>query len=135
MKKQAKAKIVHRQKASESVRERAAKLSGVQTLPRTSKLKGKIFRPLSVISRVAHKEYNPVPVPKNKFGKVLGKRFNLIPRFIVDAWIEVKRVSWPSRKDALRLTLTVVVFAVIFAVFVQIFGFLFERLFKYILIS
>jgi preprotein translocase SecE subunit len=126
---------VVRHKAPETVRERATK----QLLPRqpkSSKLRNKIYRPLSVLRRVAAKEFNPVKVPqKGRFGRILGKRFNLIPGFITNAWKELRQVNWPSRKDALRMTFAVIVFAVVFAIFVQVFGILFEKLFKFILTS
>jgi preprotein translocase SecE subunit len=127
-------KAVRRHKAPETVRERAAKQLGQPRL-KDSKLKAKMYRPLSTLRRIAQKEFNPIRVPQNRWGRVLGKRFNLIPLFLANAWKELRQVNWPSRKDALRLTFAVVVFAVAFAIFVQIFGFLFERLIKYILTS
>ena len=125
-------KIV-RPKTPETVRERAGK----QTLPKQSRsrLRNKIHRPLSVLRRVGTKEFNPVKLPQNRTGRVLGKRFNLVPNFIVNSWKELKQVNWPTRKDAIKLTLAVIIFAVAFAIFVQLFGILFEKLFRYILTS
>ncbi len=127
-------KVVHH-KAPETVRERATK----QMLPRqpkSSKLRNKIYRPLSVLRQAAIKEFNPVKVTQNgRMGRFLSKRFNLVPGFIVNAWKELRQVNWPSRKDALRMTFAVIVFAVVFAIFVQVFGILFEKLFKFILTS
>ena len=128
-------KMIRRPKVPETIRERAAKQSGRQIKPRDSRLKAKIYRPLSTLRRVAQKEFNPIKMPESRWGKFLGKRLNLIPGFLVNAWKELRQVNWPSRKDALKLTLAVVVFAVIFAIFVQFFGFLFEKLIKYILTS
>lgn len=128
-------KITRLQKTPETIRERAARQSGEQPKPRDSRLKAKIYRPLSTLRRVAQKEFNPLKMPESRWGKLLGKRFNLIPGFLVNAWRELRQVNWPSRRDALKLTLAVVIFAVIFAVFVQVFGYLFEKLIKYILTS
>lgn len=123
-------KPAHR-RTPETVRERATRQPAVKQ-PKNSKIRSKIHRPLSVLRRAAQKEFNPVKLPQNRAGKFLNKRFNLIPVFLVNAWKELRQVNWPSRKDAIKLTFAVVVFAAIFAVFVQIFGILFERLFKYI---
>jgi len=121
-------------KMPETVRERATKQQDTNRQVKKNGVSSKIVRPLSTLRKVGQKEYNPVKVPQNKrWGKILGKRFNLLPTAIVNAWHELGRVSWPSRKDALKLTLAVVVFAVVFAIFVQLFGFGFERLMKFIL--
>jgi preprotein translocase SecE subunit len=120
-----------RRRAPETIRERAARQTVVKQ-PKSSKLISKIHRPLSTLKRAGQKEFHPIKLPQNQVGKFLSKRFNLIPGFLVNAWRELRQVNWPSRKDAIKLTFAVIVFAAIFAVFVQIFGILFERLFKYI---
>jgi preprotein translocase subunit SecE len=121
-------------KSPETVRERADKQSSRSKVPNT-KLRSKIHRPLSVLRRAGQKEFNPVPVPNNKAGKILGKRFNLVPKFLKEAWAELRLVTWPSKKVAARLTGAVVMFAFIFAIFVQILDFLFNKLFKVILLK
>ncbi len=42
----------------------------------------------------------------------------LVPRYFVNAWREVRLVTWPSRKETWRLTLAVFVFATIFGLMV-----------------
>jgi preprotein translocase SecE subunit len=124
----------HRKKTPETVRELAQKESTKRLIPK-GRFSKKIYRPLSVIGRVAHKEYNPISVPKNKTGRILGKKVHIIPGFIKDSARELKQVTWPSWSMALKLTFAVIVFAVVFAIFVQLFGYLFEKLFKYIFVS
>lgn len=127
------AKPEHRKKAPETIRERIAKQSG-QSLPKDSKVKANIYRPLSTLRRIALKEFQPIKVSsKSRWGRFLGKRFNLIPAFLANAFKELRQVNWPSRKTALKLTFAVIVFALIFAVFVQFFGYIFEKLLKVIL--
>lgn len=119
-------------KTPETVRERADR-NTTKKEGRTRKLRGKIHRPLSVLRRVGRKEYNPVPVPNNKAGKVLGKRVRIVPKFFHEAWAELKLVTWPTKKEAARLTGAVIIFAVIFSIFVQVLDFLFSKLIKVIL--
>ena len=119
-------------KTPETVRERADKSSNKKD-GRTRKLKGKIHRPLSLLRRVGQKEFNPVPVPDNRAGKILGKRVRIIPKFLHEAWAEMKLVTWPTKKEAARLTGAVIIFAVIFSIFVQVLDFLFSKLIKVIL--
>lgn len=49
------------------------------------------------------------------------------------AFSEIRKVKWPTRKEALNLTFAVIVFAVVFAVFTAAIDFgvnkLFEQLF------
>jgi preprotein translocase SecE subunit len=42
----------------------------------------------------------------------------LMPRYFVNAWREVRLVTWPTRKETWRLTLAVFIFAIIFGALV-----------------
>lgn len=51
----------------------------------------------------------------------LGKLFQLImPRYFINAWRELKQVSWPNSKETRRLTLAVFIFAIVFGTVVSI---------------
>jgi preprotein translocase subunit SecE len=124
-----------RRKAPKTVREHAEKQQAKKAAtPRRKKLNSKIHKPLSVLSAAHKKEYHPVPLPDNKVGKILGKRVIIIPKFIKNAWAELKLVTWPTRSQAARLTVAVIVFSTIFAIFVQILDLIFSRLVKEILL-
>lgn len=123
-----------RHKMPETVRERVNRPED-KSKKRDKKISKRFYKPLTILSQVGKKEYNPISVPNNRAGRILGKRVKVTPNFIKNAWSELKKVTWPTPKVALKLTLSVVVFAVIFAIFVQIFGYGFERLFEFILID
>ena len=61
-------------------------------------------------------------VPQNRFFSFLAKIFRpigrvlnkLLPRYFINAWREVRKVTWPSRRETWRLTFAVFVFAAIF---------------------
>lgn len=38
----------------------------------------------------------------------------LVPKYFINSWKEVRRVSWPNRKETWRLTLAVMIFAIVF---------------------
>jgi preprotein translocase subunit SecE len=136
MAEQSKSKLPRRRKTAETVRQRADKqLQEKYAEPKNKRLKGKIYRPLSVLGRVAQKEYNPVRVPDNKAGRILGKKIHIIPKFIREAWGELRIVTWSTRREALRLTSAVIIFSVVFAIFIQIMDFIFSKLVKTILIK
>jgi preprotein translocase SecE subunit len=44
----------------------------------------------------------------------------LVPRYFVNSWREVRKVTWPNRKETWRLTLAVFVFAIVFGALVAI---------------
>ena len=52
-------------------------------------------------------------------GKIENKKFkfNLVKTF-KDMWAELKKVTWPSKKDLIRHSLVVIVFVLILTVFV-----------------
>ncbi|HUD03240.1 MAG TPA: preprotein translocase subunit SecE [Patescibacteria group bacterium] len=127
-------KQLKRHKSHETVREFASKQAQKNEIP-ARKLKGKIHRPLSVLGNLSKKEYNPIHVPESKAGRILGKRIHIMPKFLKEAWVELKLVTWPSRREAARLTGAVLIFAIIFAIFVQLIGILFDKLFKVILLG
>jgi preprotein translocase SecE subunit len=129
-----KAKKPRIRKTPETVRDMATKKASRTKKPK-GRLKGKIHRPLSVLHRIGQKEYHPVPVPKNKAGRLLGKRVNLIPKFLRESFADLKLVNWPSRKMAARLTFAVIVFATVFAAFVQVLDLIFNKLVKVILLK
>lgn len=67
----------------------SSKLTGIKTkLPRAS-----IFRILRVVLRPFHW---------------------LVPSYFINSWREVRKVTWPNRRETWRLTLAVFIFAVVF---------------------
>lgn len=123
-------------KSPETVRERAEKETAKREKPtKRSRLKSKIYRPLSTLRRVGAKEYNPVKVPEKKGVKHLNKRVRIVPKFVREAWVELKQVTWPTKKEAARLTLAVIVFAVFFSIFIQLLDVVFNKIVKEIFLK
>jgi len=48
------------------------------------------------------------------------KLFKSLKNYFQDAWSEVKKVTWPNRKELTSSTLTVLAVVVIFAVFLGV---------------
>lgn len=118
-------------KKVQTVRERTAK--GQSEKPRRiRKTARKAVVPIASARRLGQKEYH-LPLPDNKAGRVLKKRVRIVPSFIYEAFAEIKLVVWPDRRNTIRLTLAVFIFAVIFASFVGLLdyglGVIFKRLF------
>ena len=62
-----------------------------------------------------------VKLPQNRATSALKKVLGwLVPRYFVNAWREVRLVTWPSRKETWRLTGAVFIFAIIFGALVAV---------------
>jgi len=53
------------------------------------------------------------PVKKNAKKKSFGNVFKKIVRFVKDVIVELKKVTWPSRKNLISYTIAVIVFVII----------------------
>ncbi len=87
---------------TEAVKVVAKQRSGLFSLFRRTvkavfRLLAPVFRPLAPVFRLVK--------------KVLSW---LVPRYFVNAWRELRLVTWPSRRESWRLTSAVFIFAVVF---------------------
>ena len=113
----------------QTVREKAEK-AGSKNKPRRIQSAGaRIAKPFKKVAQTGKKEYY-LPMPDNKAGRFLNKRRRFIPRYFREAWAEVKLVVWPGRKETLKLTFAVFIFASFFATFVSVIDFALDKLFK-----
>ncbi len=128
-------KIPKLTKEPETIRQKADKESARRTKPTPkSKITKSIHKPLSTLKKVALKEYHPVKAPEKRGVRHLNKRIHYIPKFLKNSWKELKQVTWPSWRDALRLTFAVIVFSAVFAFFVQVLDYIFSKLVKEIIL-
>lgn len=95
------------------------------------------------VSKVLKKEVHlPIKLPDNKVGKHLGKARRLplpwplrpIGRYLNDSRKELKKVTWPSRKEAWKLTFAVVMFTMVLMIIIVIADFGLSRLVERILL-
>jgi preprotein translocase subunit SecE len=104
--------------------DKASKGSGVK------KVSGGVKKVASSTKKVLKSEVDlPIPEPKGKKGKFFTKkRYVRMPKYFRDSWREVKKVTWPTRKNALKMTTSVVIFTVVFALFTSIVDYGFNQL-------
>lgn len=60
------------------------------------------------------------------------KRFNLVKTF-KDMWAELKKVTWPSRKELIRQSTVVIVFVLILTVVVGLMDYVLSNLLRLII--
>lgn len=122
-------------KKTETVRERAGRAQKDSAKPRRiKKAADKTARPLSLL-RQAHQKEVYLPLPDNKIGAFLNKRRRLVPKFLRGAWAEIRQVTWPTRRETIKFTFAVVMFAFFLGALITITDFGLEKLFKEVLLG
>ncbi|MEK7603267.1 MAG: preprotein translocase subunit SecE [Patescibacteria group bacterium] len=122
-------------KKPETLRQQAQAASSAKPKPRRLKqTASKVTKPIGKARTFGQKEYY-LPLPDNRLGQFLNKRRRFIPKYFRDAWAEVRQVKWPNRRETLRLTLAVFIFAVSFGLIVAVVDFGLERTFKQLLLK
>lgn len=115
-------------KAPESVRERAAKASEAATnVPKEERKPRKIFAPFRAIGRGLQRIERFKPV--HFIGLVI------VPRYLRNAWRELRLVTWPNRIETLRLTGAVIVFSVVFGILIAITDYGLDKVFKKVILK
>ncbi len=64
----------------------------------------------------------------------MNKLFFRLQEFFKESWQELKRVNWPTKKETIRYTLTVLAFSVIVAISLSFIDFGFIRVIRLLLI-
>jgi preprotein translocase SecE subunit len=89
---------------------------------------------VSSVKKVAGKEYY-LPMPDNKAGRFLNKRRSFIPKYFREAWAEVKQVTWPNRRESLKLTSAVLIFTIVFGLIITITDYGLDKIFRKVLLD
>lgn len=116
-------------KKSMTVREKREAANASTKPKRIRKAAGKVRLPVSKAKKISGKEYH-LPLPDNKAGRLLKKRVRFVPKFVREAFAEIKLVTWPTPKETVRLTIAVFIFAVVFASIVGALDYVLGELFK-----
>jgi preprotein translocase SecE subunit len=114
-------------KAPESVRERAVKASEAAASAPKERKPRKIFAPFRAIGRVLRRIEGFKPI------HIIG--LVIVPRYLRDAWHELLQVTWPGRKETLRLTTAVIIFSVVFGILIAITDFGLDKVFKKVILK
>lgn len=88
------------------------------------------------VRKTLGKEVNlPIKLPDNKVGKALGKKRRLpFAKYVGESVTEMRKVTWPSRKEAIKLTFAVIVFTGIFMIIISVADFLISNVVERILL-
>ena len=103
-------------KSAPTIRERAeaaaAKAEAPDNPGRLKTVASKLGSPFKKIKPATNNR--AIRLLKSLFRPV-GRLFKwLLPSYFVNSWREVRQVTWPSRKETIRLTSAVFIFAIVF---------------------
>ena len=122
-----------RRKQPETVRELAQKEHTKRAKPKKQRT-NVLARPFGWLGNKGSHEFHPIKLPDNKLGRFLTKRRSLLPNYIRQSWQELKKVTWPDRRETVHLTFAVFLFAIFFTALVQLINMGFEKLFREIIL-
>lgn len=121
-------------KPASTVREKAESSSAPKKARRFGSAKTKAGKPLRKAANVGRKEYY-LPLPDNRTGRFLNKRRSWVPKYFREAWHELKKVTWPGRKETAKLTFAVFMFAAFFMIFITAIDFVLDKIFKQLILK
>jgi len=136
--KQKKRRVIKKSKTVREKREKAADAKPKQR--RVRQAADKANRPIKATGRGVAKAARPFGFALKPFrtrpGRLVGKVLYkvLFIGYFVNSWRELRQVEWPNRRETLKLTLAVFVFAISFALMIAILDFGLDKVFKQLLI-
>jgi len=90
----------------------------------TKRSKRKAFK--GALKKEVHIPFVNKLLPDSKLGKALGKQRKVplsklpLAKYFRDSYKELRKVTWPSRRESIKLTISVIVFTAIFTLFITI---------------
>jgi preprotein translocase SecE subunit len=129
-------------KKSETVRERASKAA--EAKPKQQHVRRTVHqanRPIKAAGRAIAKAARPFAFllkpfktrPARFVGRILAKI--LLLGYISKSWGELRQVEWPKRRDILKLTGAVFVFAIAFGLLVAVLDYGLDKVFKALILK
>jgi len=58
-----------------------------------------------------------------------------IAQYFRDSWTELSKVTWPTRKQAVKLTAAVLIFSVVFALYIGLLDTIFSNLLQKLILK
>lgn len=58
-----------------------------------------------------------------------------VSTYFRESWAEIRKVTWPTRKQAIRLTAAVLIFSVIFAIYIAFLDAMFSKLLQQLILK
>ena len=120
-----------RLKPAQTIRERTQQKEEPKKPKKLAKLRAAVAKPFRQISKflTKYKAFRAIAKILRFVGNIL------VPKYIRNSWKELKLVTWPNRRESIRLTFAVVAFAVVFGALVASLDYGLSRLFRLIILG
>lgn len=130
-------KPAKRPKKVETLREKTERVSQSAAKPKARRIRktaSAVGKPFRAVHRFGKKITPKAPTIKI-FGKRITLRIHFFPRFLINAFRELRLVQWPTAKQTMRLTWAVFVFSLVFGSIVAVVDFGLDKVFKYVFVK
>lgn len=122
-------------KKTQSVRDKVAKASTPKKTRKLTNAKSSVSKPIKKIAAIGRKQYHPIKLPKSKYGEFLTKSRKFTPGYFRASWQELKQVIWPNKKETIKLTIAVFLFAIFFALLISLVDYGLDKAFKSLILK
>lgn len=58
-----------------------------------------------------------------------------LSKYFRESWVELQKVTWPSRKQAIKLTAAVLIFSLVFALYIALLDTLFSNMLQKLILK
>ncbi len=128
-------------KPTTSVREKATSAKITTKKRPVRRVLSIVWTPFRFVGRLIAKVLSPFSFvlkpfktkPMRKIGRILSKI--LLINYFRESWRELKLVAWPNKKETIKLTFAVIVFALIFGFAIAIVDYGLDKIFRRLLIG
>jgi preprotein translocase SecE subunit len=117
-------------KQPETVRDRAEKAIADASKPKRSQVNSEKAGRSKRLKILKKKQQDAKPKKEKK-----PRRFHITPRFIREAFKEIKLVTWPNARTTFKLTTAVIIFATVFSIMVSLVDYGFGKIFKKVFLN
>jgi preprotein translocase subunit SecE len=115
----------------ETIREKAEKTTNQENSPKKNGKIRAVFRVLGAPFRLVGRVLKHL----GRFRILRFIGYILVPPYFRNSWRELRAVTWPTGREARRLTLAVIIFAIVFGVMIAVVDYGLDKLFKRILLK
>ncbi len=112
-----------------SVRERAEQAIEEASKPK----KNSVNTDLTEVN--VEQKSSPKKVKKETDKVKKDRRFHIVPKFIREAFKEIRLVTWPDARTTTKLTVAVIIFATVFALLISLVDYGFGKIFKKVFLN
>lgn len=118
-------------KKPETMREKAVKATESSKKPRKiTKTASAASKPFKAAAKVGKQEFHLFPQSETGIKGFLTKSRKITPSYFRSSYKELKKVTWPNRKETWRLMVAVFIFATVFGLTITLVDFVLDKLFK-----